>query len=94
MRFNAFFQVTALVAIPLIINNYAFAQHEDPLNPEWSRYHDTEESYKLLHEWAHVYPELASVYSIGETLNGTPLLVLEITNKKNGKSVEKTCVLL
>lgn len=89
MGLKALFHVVALVVILLIINHYAHAQLEDPLNPDWTRYHSTEESYNLLYGWTQVYPDLTTVYSIGETLNGTPLLVLEITNKKTGNASEK-----
>lgn len=64
-------------------------QEIDPLNPTWDRYHSTEETYALLRAWADTYPDLTELYSIGETLEGTPLLVLEITNKATGPALEK-----
>jgi len=65
------------------------AQDADPLNPSWDHYHSTEKAYSLLRAWAAAYPELTELYSIGETLEGTPLLVLEITNKATGPALEK-----
>jgi hypothetical protein len=65
------------------------AQVEDPSDPRWNTYHTTERAYALLEGWAREYPGLTSVYSIGETLEGTPLLILEITNKETGRPGEK-----
>jgi hypothetical protein len=66
-----------------------FAQDEDPRDPNWSTYHSTERAYALLEGWSREFPELTSLYSIGETLKGTPILVLEITNKETGLAGEK-----
>jgi hypothetical protein len=65
------------------------AQIEEPRDPDWSTYHTTERAYALLESWAREYPGLTNLYSIGETLEGTPLLVLEITNKETGDANEK-----
>lgn len=65
------------------------SQDEDPRNPNWSKYHSTADAYALLRGWARLYPELTELYSIGETLKGTPLLVLEITNERTGPASEK-----
>jgi murein tripeptide amidase MpaA len=70
-------------AVPL------FAQDENPRDPSWNTYHSTERAYALLEDWAQAYPQLTRLYSIGETLEGTPLLVLEITNKGTGAAGEK-----
>ncbi len=67
----------------------AVADDEDPLKPEWRSYHDTGEAHALLKAWAKAFPSLTELYSIGETLEGTPLMVLEITNKETGPALEK-----
>jgi hypothetical protein len=67
----------------------AVADDEDPMKPEWRSYHSTEETHDLLKAWATAYPKLTELYSIGETLKGTPLMVLEITNKETGPALEK-----
>jgi murein tripeptide amidase MpaA len=67
----------------------AVAQNEDPRHPNWQRYHSTADAYALLEGWADAFPNLTNLYSIGETLEGTPLLVLEITNKETGEALEK-----
>jgi hypothetical protein len=65
------------------------AQSEDSLSPNWSKYHSTADAHALLEGWAKAYPNLAELYSIGETLKSTPLLVLEITNEATGDAREK-----
>lgn len=65
------------------------AQKEDPLNPKWDAYHSTSEAYVLLSTWAKEYPNLTKLYSIGKTLKGTDLMVLEISNQKTGASDTK-----
>ncbi len=58
-------------------------------SPTWDRYHSSAEVHALLRSWAERYPALVNVVTIGETLRGTPLLVLEITNKTTGPAAEK-----
>ncbi len=65
------------------------AQREDPLDPDWAKFHSTADAYALLEGWAREYPRLTELYSIGETLAGTRLLVLEITNEQTGPAAEK-----
>ena len=64
-------------------------QSEDPKEPNWKKYHSTADAYALLTGWTKVYPNLTKLYSIGETLKGTQLMVLEITNKQTGKAEDK-----
>ncbi len=73
----------------LIFGNYAFSQKEDPKNPNWQKYHSTVEAHELLRGWKATFPNLTNLYSIGKTLKGTPLMVLEITNKETGEANEK-----
>src|SRR3972149_9726469 len=65
------------------------AQTEDPRQPNWAKYHSTAEAYALLDGWARAYPNLTNLYSIGQTLKGTPLRGLEITNQRTGSAAEK-----
>ncbi len=86
--------------IPMIVRNLAFlallfmffglnAQTESPQNPNWKKYHTTADAYALLNGWHEAYPKLTNLYSIGETLKGTKLMVLEITNKDTGSAADK-----
>jgi hypothetical protein len=43
----------------------------------------------MLEAWAKAHPQLTELYSIGESLEGNPLMVLEITNKETGPPLEK-----
>ncbi|HXV85735.1 MAG TPA: M14 family metallopeptidase [Gemmatimonadales bacterium] len=64
-------------------------QAEDPRNPNWARYHSTADAHALLQGWARAFPNLTELYSIGRTLKGTELMVLEITNHQTGPAAEK-----
>ncbi len=65
------------------------AQRENPQDPDWTAYHTTERAHALLEGWATTFPSLTRLYSIGETLRGTPLMVLEITNHDTGSPESK-----
>lgn len=83
---------TLLVGLALLFPPLAagaLAQAENPADPDWARFHSTAEAYALLRGWAEMYPRLTNLYSIGETLEGTPLMVLEITNRGTGPAGEK-----
>lgn len=67
----------------------AAVAQEDPLNPEWAIYHSSSETHALLDAWAKSFPNLTNLYSIGQTIKGTPLMVLEVTNKETGPGLEK-----
>lgn len=73
----------------VLLNTQLFGQIEDAQNPNWQKYHTTADAYALLNGWAKAYPNLTNLYSIGETLKGTKLMVLEITNKQSGSAADK-----
>ena len=75
-----------LAATPM---HRAEAQREGPASPSWAKFHTTADAYALLEGWARMYPNITNLYSIGETLQGTPLMVLEITNKGTGDALDK-----
>ena len=75
-----------LAALPM---HRAEAQTESPSSPSWAKFHTTADAYALLEGWARMYPNITNLYSIGETLQGTPLMVLEITNKGTGDALDK-----
>lgn len=79
----------SLLAVLAVAPLAARGQSEDPATPDWTRYHDTRATHALLEGWARAHPELTRLYSIGETLEGTPLMVLEITNQATGPAAEK-----
>lgn len=64
-------------------------QSEDPRNPNWAKYHSTADAHALLQGWASAFPNLTELFSIGATLQGTPLMVLAITNQRTGPASDK-----
>ncbi len=84
-------RAATLVALACAVSvvSAARAQNEDPRQPNWATYHNTAAAYALLDGWAKAYPNLTSLYAIGRTLKGTPLQVLEITNKQTGPAADK-----
>ena len=80
-------QLLFLAVLPFF--NFVVARAGDAGQPDWKKYHNTAEVQALLENWTNRYPGLTNLYSIGETLKGTPLMVLEITNKEIGKAGEK-----
>ncbi|MDH5474273.1 MAG: M14 family metallopeptidase [Cyclobacteriaceae bacterium] len=85
LSFTHFFSI----ALFLFISSICSGQNNDPMNPKWDKYHSTAETNTLLEGWAKAFPNLTKLYSIGETLKGTPLMVLEISNKNTGASATK-----
>jgi len=59
------------------------------MDPQWNKFHSTADTNTLLEGWAKAFPNLTKLYSIGETLKGTQLMVLEISNKNTGASATK-----
>ncbi|HEY5822790.1 MAG TPA: M14 family metallopeptidase [Cyclobacteriaceae bacterium] len=83
------FRKTILFLALLLPAFFSFAQKEDAKNPDWTRLHTTVAAYDLLNGWAAAYPNFTKVYSIGQTLKGTSLTVIEITNKQTGAAEDK-----
>lgn len=79
----------SLITLIVLIAMAAAAQTEDPKNPSWSKFHSTSDVHAILKAWNAAYPQLTNLYSIGQTLKGTPLMVLEITNRQTGKPEHK-----
>ena len=51
---------------------------------DWNRFYTAAETNQILREFHALYPELTELYSIGESLLGQPLMVIEITNEATG----------
>jgi hypothetical protein len=63
--------------------------NEEASDPRFDKYHTADEVNRSLEAWATEFPTLTEVYSIGETRQGNPLMVIEITNKNTGPANEK-----
>jgi murein tripeptide amidase MpaA len=73
----------------LLNTTICFSQDEDAMIPKWDRYHSSTEANALLESWTKAFPNLTKLYSIGKTLKGSPLMMLEISNKKTGANNTK-----
>ena len=60
--------------------NAALIEKRDFEANNW-KYHNYEDTTKLLHEFASKYPDITRLYSIGESVQGRKLWVMEISNK-------------
>lgn len=87
MRVRDLTQLVVVVFLFTSING--LAQRTDPQNPKWDKYNSTADTHALLEAWNKAYPNLTKLYSIGETLKGTPLMVLEISNMSIGSADSK-----
>lgn len=55
----------------------------------WNRYHTYEEMSKALNDMAAAYPDLATLTSLGRSLQGREMWLLTINNPKTGKDTSK-----
>ena len=68
-----------------------------PLEPgkvDFKHYHTYEETVALLRQWAQDYPDLVTLYSVGQSLEGRDLWQLTITNTKTGPHSDKPAFFL
>lgn len=68
------------------------------VNPDgqvsWDRYHTNAETIEIMRAFQARHPDLARVFSIGESLFGQELMVIEITNSATGPADEKPALYL
>lgn len=80
----------AVAAFPV---ERASAQARSLVGPDgevdWNRFYTAAETNQILAELHELYPELTELYSIGESIYGQPLMVIEITNEATGPASEK-----
>jgi murein tripeptide amidase MpaA len=60
----------------------------------FNRYFTNEEIEKILKDWSHSHPDLATLNSIGESYQKLPIWLLTLTNTKKGADIEKPAVWL
>lgn len=56
---------------------------------DWTKYHDSADAETLLREIVGKYPDIAKMYSIGRSLKGKELWVLELTSRKTKPAEDK-----
>ena len=61
---------------------------------DWNRYYSSGETEQILREFHELYPGLTELYSIGESLEGRKLWVMEVTSEITGPASEKPALYL
>ncbi len=61
---------------------------------DWGRYYTSGETEQILQEFHALYPGLSELYSIGESLEGRKLWVMEVTAETTGPASEKPALYL
>jgi len=64
----------------------------DDVSLDWNRYYTTDETHRIMREFADMYPNLTNMYSIGKSLLKTDLYVIEISNMENKPPEEKPAI--
>ena len=67
----------------------AHVQYEAGEVLTFDKYHSSIVIYAWMGRWAEKYPELVSLYEVGRSYEGRPILQMTITNKKTGKDTDK-----
>ena len=66
----------------------------DPSTPTWDRYHTHAQAVAILKAYHGAYPALTRLDTIGSSIHGHPLVVMEITNRATGPAEEKPALYL
>jgi len=66
----------------------------DPAAPTWDRYHTHAQTIAILESYHARYPGLTRLDTIGTSIHGHPLVVMEITNRETGPAAEKPALYL
>ena len=56
---------------------------------DWKHYHTSAEIEEWMRKWAAQYPDLATLYQVGESYAGRPIWQMTLTNRKTGKDTDK-----
>jgi hypothetical protein len=60
----------------------------------YNRYYTNAETTRILRDWARRFPQLTNLYSIGKSLKGVDLLLIEVTNEATGEAGTKPAMYL
>lgn len=61
---------------------------------DWNRYYTSGETEQILREFSQLYPGLTELYSIGKSLEGRELWLMEVTSEMTGPASEKPALYL
>jgi len=64
-------------------------QYEAGDSLTFDSYHSQDVIYSWLERWEKEYPDLVSLYEVGYSYEGRPILQMTLTNKKSGKDTDK-----
>lgn len=96
--FSRLLVVSLLLLFPALLPGPALAQGHSLVDPggevDWNRYYTAGETEQILREFQNLYPHLTELYSIGESLYGRPLWVMEVTAESTGRASEKPALYL
>ncbi|MFC1562047.1 M14 family metallopeptidase, partial [candidate division KSB1 bacterium] len=59
---------------------------------DWNRYYSTAETHRIMREFADLYPDLTTMYTIGKSLQMVDLYVIEVSNMNNRPAENKPAV--
>ncbi len=98
VRQNVLFLLFALLFSCSVLPGSSLAQGHSLVSPDgevdWNRYYTAAETEQILKELHHRFPGLTELYSIGESLYGRPLWVMEVTAEATGPASEKPALYL
>jgi hypothetical protein len=60
----------------------------------YNRYYTSAETSQILRDWARRFPQLTNLYSIGKSLKGADLMLIEVTNEATGAAETKPALYL
>lgn len=55
----------------------------------FDRFHSTDVIYHWMRKWADDYPDIVSLYEVGRSYEGRPVMQMTLTNKKSGADTDK-----
>lgn len=60
----------------------------------YNRYYTSTETNQILRDWSRRFPQLTNLYSIGKSLKGADLMLIEVTNEATGAAETKPALYL
>ncbi len=60
----------------------------------YNRYYTNAETTRILRDWARRFPQFTNLYSIGKSLKGVDLMLIEVTNEETGAAETKPALYL
>ena len=84
--------LTATATSALAAPSFAQQQIDAKVDLAWNRYYPTEEIGAILERLAKAHPDLASVETIGTSVEGRPIWVFTINNPTTGTDTEKPAI--